>query len=68
MSDMTRRERYAAKYSSVADNNKKQLNLMGGRGPGGMMRGGGKPKNLFKTLGRLLAYLSHERKCSCALS
>ena len=62
MSDMTRRERYAAKYSSVADNNKKQLNLMGGRGPGGMMRGGGKPKNLFKTLGRLLAYLSHERK------
>ena len=68
MSDMTRRERYAAKYSSVADNNKKQLNLMGGRGPGGMMRGGGKPKNLFKTLGRLLAYLSHERKMLvCAL-
>ena len=68
MSDMTRRDRYAAKYSSVADNNKKQLNLMGGRGPGGMMRGGGKPKNLFKTLGRLLAYLSHERKMLvCAL-
>ena len=68
MSDMTRRERYAAKYSSVSESNRKQLNLMGGRGPGGMMRGGGKPKNLFKTLGRLLAYLSHERKMLvCAL-
>ena len=67
MSDI-RRERYAAKYASVSDNNRKQLNLMGGRGPGGMMRGGGKPKNLFKTLGRLLAYLSHERKMLiCAL-
>ena len=62
MSNLTRRERYEAKYSSAADNNTKQMNVMGRRGPGGMMRGGGKPKNLFKTLGRLLSYLSHERK------
>ena len=62
MSAMTRKERYAAKYSSAAENNQKQMNVMGRRGPGGMMRGGGKPKNLFKTLFRLLAYLSHERK------
>ena len=62
MSNLTRRERYEAKYSSAADNNTKQINVMGRRGPGGMMRGGGKPKNLFRTLGRLLSYLSHERK------
>ena len=62
MSNLERRERYAAKYASAADNNTKQLNVMGRRGPGGMMRGGSKPKNLFASLKRLLAYLSHERK------
>ena len=62
MSTMTRKERYAQKYSSASESNQKQINVMGRRGPGGMMRGGGKPKNLFKTLARLLAYLSHERK------
>ena len=63
-----RRERFAAKYSSAAGGGKKELNVMGRRGPGGMMRGGGKPKNAMKTLARLLAYLSHERKLLiCAL-
>ena len=62
MTNMERRARYAAKYSSAQDNGKKQMNVMGRRGPGGMMHAGGKPKNLFKTLKRLLAYLSHERK------
>ncbi len=64
----TRRERFAAKYSAAGDGSKKEMNVMGRRGPGGMMRGGAKPKNTIKTLGRLLAYLSHERKLLiCAL-
>ena len=57
-----RRERFAAKYSQAAGGPKKELNVMGRRGPGGMMRGGGKPKNARKTLARLFSYLSHERK------
>lgn len=32
----------------------------GGRGPRGVM-GGGKPKNVKKTVGRLLGYISHEK-------
>ncbi len=68
MSTETRRERFAAKYSAAGDGSKKEMNVMGRRGPGGMMRGGAKPKNTIKTLGRLLAYLSHERKLLiCAL-
>ena len=64
----TRRERFAAKYSAAGDGSKKEMNVMGRRGPGGLMRGGAKPKNTIKTLGRLLAYLSHERKLLiCAL-
>ena len=62
MDKLERRERFAKKYSSAAGGPKKELNVMGRRGPGGMMRGGGKPKNAFKTLARLLGYLSHERK------
>ena len=62
MKTIDRRERFAAKYSQAAGGEKKEMNIMARRGPGGMMRGGGKPKNAFKTLGRLLAYLSHERK------
>ena len=62
MSTLDRRARFAAKYSAATDGAKKEINVMGRRGPGGMMRGGGKPKNTLKTLKRLLAYLSHERK------
>ena len=62
MDKLDRRERFAKKYSSAAGGPKKELNVMGRRGPGGMMRGGGKPKNAFKTLARLLGYLSHERR------
>ena len=62
MSNLDRRERFAAKYSAASSGPKKEMNVMARRGPGGMMRGGGKPKNAMKTLGRLLAYLSHERK------
>ena len=62
MDKLNRRERFAKKYSSVGGTERKEMNVMGRRGPGGMMRGGGKPKNAFKTLARLLGYLSHERK------
>ena len=63
MPDLNRRERFAAKYSGAgAGGPKKEMNVMGRRGPGGMMRGGGKPKNALKSLARLLGYLSHERK------
>ena len=61
MSTMTRNERFAAKYSSQESSQRKEMNVMGRRGPGGMMRAGGKPKNAMKSLRRLLAYLSHER-------
>lgn len=61
MNNLDRRERFAAKYSAAASGPKKEMNVMFRRGPG-MMRGGSKPKNAMKTLGRLLAYLSHERK------
>ena len=62
MTELDRRRAFAAKYSSAGSDNKKELNVMGRRGPGGMMRGGGKPKNALRTLGRLLSYLAHERK------
>ncbi len=62
MNTLNRRERFAAKYSAANDGAKKEMNVMGRRGPGGMMRGGGKPKNMWRTLARLLSYLSHERK------
>ena len=62
MDKLTRRERLAAKYTSQGGAEKKELSVMGRRGPGGMMRGGGKPKHAFRTLKRLLGYLSHERK------
>ena len=63
MPDFNRRERFAAKYSGAgAGGPKKEMNVMGRRGPGGMMRGGGKPKNAIKSLARLLGYLSHERR------
>lgn len=62
MDKLDRRERFAKKYSSAGGGQKKELNVMGRRGPGGMMRGGGKPKHAIKTLLRLLGYLSHERK------
>ena len=62
MEKLDRRERFAKKYASAQGGQKKELNVMGRRGPGGMMRGGGKPKNAMKTLRRLLGYLSHERK------
>ena len=62
MDKLNRRERFAAKYSAAGGGQKKEMNMMGRRGPGGMMRGGGKPKNALKTLRRLLGYLSHERK------
>ena len=61
MSDLQRREKFAAKYSQADGAQKKEMNVMGRRGPGGMMRGGGKPKNAMRTLARLLGYLSHER-------
>lgn len=62
MSQLDRRERFAKKYASSDIAQKKEMNVTGRRGPGGMMRGGGKPKNALKTLVRLLAYLSYERK------
>ena len=62
MKALDRRERFAAKYAAAQGSAKKEMNVMGRRGPGGMMSGGAKPKNTFKTLIRLLAYLSHERK------
>ena len=62
MDKLNRRERFSAKYSAASGGPKKEMNVMGRRGPGGMMRGGGKPKNALKTLRRLLGYLSHERK------
>lgn len=62
MDKLDRRERFAKKYSSAGGTERKEMNVMGRRGPGGMMRGGGKPKNAFKTFARLLTYLSHERK------
>ena len=57
-----RRERFAAKYSQAAGGPKKELNVMGRRGPGGMMRGGAKPKNARRTLVRLLSYRSLSRR------
>lgn len=66
MQNTDRRDRLAKKYSSSGGGEKKELNVMGRRGPGGMMRGGGKPKNAIRTLKRLLKYLSHERKLLCA--
>ena len=62
MEKLDRRERFAKKYSAAGGEQKKELNVMGRRGPGGMMRGGGKPKHAMRTLARLLSYLSHERK------
>ena len=62
MDNLNRRERFAKKYSSAGGAERKEMNVMGRRGPGGMMRGGGKPKNALKTFTRLLGYLSHERK------
>ncbi len=67
--DPERAERFAKKYGSdMAERGgaKAEMNVMfrrpgGAGGPAGAMRAGGKPKNLFKTLGRLLRYLSHER-------
>ena len=62
MTNNDRRERFLKKYSaSQNDGAKKEMNVMPRRGPGGMMRGGAKPKNALKSLVRLLAYLSHER-------
>ena len=61
MNALDRRERFAKKYEVAEGSGKKEMNVMPRRGPGGMMRGGAKPKNTLKTLGRLLAYLSHER-------
>ena len=61
MNSPNRRDKFLAKYSAAGSDQKKEMNVMGRRGPGGMMRGGGKPKNAIKTLGKLLAYLSHER-------
>jgi len=61
MNALDRRERFAKKYEGAEGSGKKEMNVMPRRGPGGMMRGGAKPKNTLKTLGRLLAYLSHER-------
>ena len=66
MQNTARRDRFAKKYSSSGGGEKKELNVMGRRGPGGMMRGGGKPKNAIRTLKRLLKYHSHERKLLCA--
>ena len=68
MSTNDRREGFARKYSSAGGAEKKELNVMARRGPGGMMRGGAKPKHALKTLGRLFSYLSHERRLIvCAL-
>ena len=62
MTNNDRRERFLKKYSaSQNDRARKEMNVMPRRGPGGMMRGGAKPKNALKSLARLLAYLSHER-------
>ena len=61
MNALDRRERFAKKYEGAEGGGKKEMSVMPRRGPGGMMRAGGKPKNTLKTLGRLLAYLSHER-------
>ncbi len=55
-------ERLARKYGSFSAgaSQKKELNVGPGRGRGGM-NAKGKPKDLKKTVGRLLHYLSHER-------
>jgi len=60
--DNVRAERLAEKYNGREEKQKAEMNVMGRRGPGAMMRGGGKPKNALKTIGRLLKYLAHERK------
>ena len=61
MNFVTRSERFAAKYSQTAEGGKKEMNVMGRRGPGGHVGMGGKPKNALKSLGRLLSYLAHEK-------
>ncbi len=64
MSSMTRSERFAAKYgnsSTASESKRPEMSIMGRRGPGGMMGGGGKPKNAFRSFLRLLRYLARER-------
>ena len=61
MDAKTRSERFAAKYSQQSEGGRKEMNVMGRRGPGGHPGMGGKPKNAMKSLKRLLAYLTHEK-------
>ena len=61
MMEVNRQERLRAKYGAAVDKKPGGLNVMGRPGPGRMMAGGGKPKSVVKTLGRLLGYLSRER-------
>lgn len=61
----TRYERLVEKYShfqTESENGKKQMNFMGRGGREKAFGSNSKPKNLRKTVSRLLAYLSKERK------
>jgi ATP-binding cassette subfamily B protein len=60
--DQEKALRLKEKYSSASDSssNKKEISV-GPRGRGNAMAGGGKPKELGKTVLRLFHYLSHER-------
>ena len=60
--ESNKQERLRTKYDAATDKKSGGMNVMGRPGPGRMMAGGGKPKSVIKTLGRLLSYLSHERK------
>ncbi len=62
--DNVRMERLLKKYGKDRGGEgggKKQMNLMGGRGPHAGMGAKGKPKNMKKTIIRMFRYLSHER-------
>ncbi len=61
--DAERIERIKKKYSTYkADNAKKEMNIGRMAGRGMAMSAKGKPKNMAKTIGRLVKYLVYERK------
>ncbi|MBQ4283710.1 MAG: ABC transporter ATP-binding protein, partial [Lachnospira sp.] len=61
--DQQRIERIKKKYSTYkADNAKKEMNIGRMAGRGMAMSAKGKPKNMAKTIGRLVKYLVYERK------
>lgn len=59
----SRVERLAEKYKNITSDNKKEMRIGPGHGPGRHpgMGAKGKPKNIKKTIGRLAGYLARER-------